>query len=67
MLRTGWGLAVLGIAGVLAVAGLLMCFWAGYQYLATIWGPIIAALVIGLSLILVAGIIVWTVFRSLNR
>jgi hypothetical protein len=67
MLRTGWGLAVLGIAAVIALAGLLMCFWAGYQYLSTLWGPIAAALVIGLSLIFFAGVIVWTVFRRLNR
>jgi hypothetical protein len=66
MLRTGSGLAILGIAAVLALAGLLLCFWAGYQYLALLWGPIIAALVVGLALIFVAGIIVWTVFRSLN-
>jgi hypothetical protein len=66
MLRTGSGLAVIGIAAVLALAGLLLCFWVGYQYLATLWGPIIAALVIGLTLIIVAGIIAWTVFRRLN-
>lgn len=66
MLRTGSGLAILSIAAVLAVAGLLLCFWAGYQYLALLWGPIASALVVGLSLIFVAGVIVWTVFR-LNR
>jgi hypothetical protein len=67
MLRTGTGLAVLSIAAVLALAGLLLCFWAGYQYLASLWGPITASLVIGVSLIVIAGVIVWAVFRRLNQ
>lgn len=67
MLHTGKGLAVLGIAAVLALAGLLLCFWAGFQYLALLWGPIIAALIVGLSLIVVAGFISWTVFRRLDQ
>lgn len=67
MLHTGKGLAVLGIAAVLALAGLLLCFWAGFQYLTLLWGPIIAALIVGLSLIVVAGFISWTVFRRLDQ
>ena len=57
----------LHIAAVLALAGLLLCFWAAYQYLAILWGPIAAALVVGLSLIVVAGFISWIMFRRLHH
>ena len=66
LLRTGLGLAVLAAAAVLALGGVLLCVWAGYQLLLTLWGPVAAALVIGVFMISTASICIWIVIR-LNR
>ena len=63
VLRTVTGLVLLFVAGLLAVVGLLLCAWAAYQYLVGAWGPIATALIVGLVMILLAGMALWIANR----
>jgi len=66
LVRTGWSLACLLAMGLLAAAGAAFCLWAGYQYLLAQVGPVRAALLSGLSALLLAGGFAWLAVR-LNR
>jgi hypothetical protein len=63
-LRTVWGVALIGFAGLLAVAGAALCTWALYQYLALPLAQSTAALLTGLIVLAVAGLLAWIVRRA---
>jgi len=60
------GVAFIAIAAVIALGGIFMCIWAGYQYMTTMLGPIQAALSAGLLLLIIASVIMWTAIK-INR
>ena len=62
-MRTGVGLACLAVAALLVLAGLGFCLWAAYQGLAAEMGPTSAALLIGVLMLLLAGLMAWTAIR----
>jgi hypothetical protein len=64
--RLGLGLALLGTAGTLAVAGVSLIMLALYLYLAIILSPPTATLITGIVTLLVAGVLVWSA-RRLSR
>ena len=66
IVRTALGVACLGAATVLVLGGVGYCLWAAYQGLALTVGAINAALIIGLLMLMLAGIMVWTA-RRLTR
>lgn len=57
------GLAYLAGALILALVGAGFCFWAGYLFLADMLGPAPASLLIGGVMLLLAGILAWTVSK----
>ena len=63
VMHTGAGLTVLAVGALLLFGGLGCCLWAAYQALALKLGTVIAALLIGVLMLLVAGLIIWTVIR----
>lgn len=63
VMRTGAGLAILIVAALVLFAGLGMCLWAAYQGLSAQVGPVSAALVIGVLMLLLAGLMIWTAIR----
>lgn len=62
-MRTGIGLACLLVAALLGFVGVGVCLWAAYQGLIAPLGPVSAALVIGVLLLLLAGLMVWIALR----
>jgi hypothetical protein len=62
-LRTGMGLACLGVAAVLLVAGICFCLWALFQWLVVVVGMPGAALLVGITFLLIAGGLAWTATR----
>ena len=62
-IRTGMGLAILAAAGLLVLMGLGFCLWAAYQGLAGQLGPVNAAYLIGLVMLLLAGLMAWIAIR----
>jgi hypothetical protein len=62
-MRTGAGLAVLMAAALVLFVGVAFCLWAAYQALAVQLGPVNAALVIGVLMLLLAGLMIWTAIR----
>jgi hypothetical protein len=63
VMRTGAGLAVLMAAALVLFVGVAFCLWAAYQALAVQLGPVNAALVIGVLMLLLAGLMIWTAIR----
>ena len=63
VMRTGIGLACLAVAALLAFVGLGLCLWAAYQGLVAQLGQINAALMIGVLMLLLAGLMAWTAIR----
>lgn len=66
VMRTGVGLAAVAVAAVLLAAGLAFCLWAAYLGLVAQVGTVNAALIIGVLMILLAGLMAWIAIR-LNR
>ena len=66
VMRTGAGLAAVAVAALLLAAGLGFCLWAAYQGLVAQVGSVNAALIIGVLMILMAGLMAWIAIR-LNR
>ena len=62
-MRTGMGLVILAAASLLALMGLGFCLWAAYQGLAGQLGPVNAAFLIGILMLLLAGLMAWTAIR----
>jgi hypothetical protein len=62
-MRTGMGLAIIAVAGLFVFVGLGFCLWAAYQGLAVQLGATSAALVIGVLMLLLAGLLAWTAIR----
>lgn len=65
-MRTGVGLVCVGSAALLLVAGLGFCLWALFQWLAAIVGMQMAALLVGVLLVVIGGGLIWVAIR-LNR
>ncbi|MEW5756785.1 MAG: phage holin family protein [Pseudomonadota bacterium] len=63
VMRTGIGLVCLAVAGLVAVIGLCFCLWAVYQALAAMVGPATAAMIVGLLMLSLAGLIAWIAMR----
>ena len=63
MMRTGAGLACLVVAALLAFVGIGFCLWAAYQGLAASVGPVSAAVVMGVLMLVLAGLMAWTAIR----
>ena len=63
MLRTGVGLACLGVASLLLLLGLGLCLWGGYLWLAVLLEPAAAAALIGVVSLLLAGGLAWMAIR----
>jgi hypothetical protein len=66
VMRTGAGLAAVAVAAMLLVIGLGFCLWAAYLCLVVQVGTVNAALMIGVLMILMAGLMAWIASR-LNR
>ena len=66
VMRTGAGLAAVAVAALLLAVGLGFCLWAAYIGLVAQVGTVNAALIIGVLMILLAGLLVWIAIR-LNR
>ncbi|MFB6259705.1 MAG: hypothetical protein ABEK42_03190, partial [Thiohalorhabdaceae bacterium] len=62
-LRTGAGLAVIGLAALFAAAGLGLLLWTVFRGLSGLWGETIAALGTGVLALLVAGVLAWIAKR----
>lgn len=62
-LRTGMGIACVIAATILLVAGVGLCLWALYQWLAVAVGMPEAALLVGAALMVISGGLVWTAIR----
>jgi len=52
-------MVLFAVAGLLAVAGLCLCLWGIYQYLAVSLGAVSAALLTGIASLAVAGGVLW--------
>ena len=65
-IRLGLSLALLGIAGALALGGVGMILWALYLYLAIFVGLPTAMLITGVVTLVVAGGMAWSA-RRLSR
>jgi hypothetical protein len=63
VMRTGAGLAILAVAGLLVFVGLGLCFWVAYQGMAAQLGSTNAALLIGVLMLLLAGLMAWIAIR----
>lgn len=57
-------MVLIGLAGLLAAAGIALCLWALYQYLAAPLDPPTAALLTGLITLAVAGGVTWIAGRA---
>ena len=66
VMRTGAGLAAMAVAALLLAVGLGFCLWAAYIGLVAQVGTVNAALIIGVLMMLLAGLLVWIAIR-LNR
>ena len=62
-MRTGAGLAVVAVAALLLFIGVAFCLWAAYQGLSAQLGPVNAALVIGVLVLFLAGLLIWIAIR----
>jgi hypothetical protein len=63
VVRTGAGLAFLGLAALLALTGLGLCIWAIYLWLAVSMGPTGAAAITGAMTLCLAGGLTWIAIR----
>ena len=63
VMRTGMGLTILGVAGLLVFVGLTLCLWGAYQTLTARLGPTNAALLTGVITLSLAGLMIWTAKR----
>jgi hypothetical protein len=59
MARFGLGVGVMVLAIGFAMIGGMLCLWAGYAYLSLWLGQTLAAFIIGICAIVVAGICLW--------
>lgn len=64
--RTVAATGLISGALILALGGVLLCLWAGYRYLETLVSPMLAALLLGLSLLVVAGVLAWLAKRMVR-
>ena len=62
-MRTGVGLAALAVAALLLAVGMGFCLWAAYLGLLAQVGSVNAALIIGVLMILLAGLMAWIAIR----
>lgn len=62
-MRTGAGLAAAAVAALLLFVGLGFCLWAAYQVLVGQVGPVNAALMVGVLMLLLAVLTAWTAIR----
>ena len=51
------------IAALIALGGIVMCIWAGFQYLTVLLGPILATVSAGLVMLIIASVLLWTAFK----
>jgi hypothetical protein len=63
VMRTGAGLAVVAVAALLLFVGLGFCLWAGFQALTAHIGAVNAALSVGVVMLFLAGVMIWTAIR----
>jgi hypothetical protein len=63
VLRTGIGIACLGVASVMLLLGLGLCLWGAYLWLAVSLQPAVAAMLIGAASLILAGGLVWIAIR----
>jgi len=63
MMRAGVGLAMVAVAAMLVFVGLGFCLWAAYQGLVVQLGPVNAALMVGVLMLLLAGLMAWIAIR----
>lgn len=66
VMRTGVGLACLAGAALLAFLGIGFMLWAAYQGLVLQLGAVNAALMIGVVMLILAGVMAW-IARRLTR
>ncbi len=57
---------LLTVVGLLLVIGFGFCLWAGYQWLAVLWGGALAALAMGLVSLLLAALVGWLAWRNVR-
>lgn len=63
VMRTGVGLAIVVVAALLVFVGLSLCLWAAYQGLLAQIGAVKAALLIGIVMLALAGVMAWIAIR----
>lgn len=61
--RLGLGLGMIALAVLFAAAGLGLCLWAAYQYLASELGQTLAVLLAGVVALVAAGLFLWLAKR----
>jgi len=57
--RLGGSLVLFALGGLLAAGGLCLCLWGLYQYLAVSLGGTAAALLTGVTTVVIAGGLLW--------
>lgn len=57
--RVGLGLGMIALAVGFAAFGGVLCLWAGYEYMAGLFGQTLAAFLIGVIAIAAAGVCLW--------
>jgi hypothetical protein len=61
--RLSWGVALIVVATLFAVAGAGLCLWSLHQFVLALAGPGTASLVTGLVTLLIAGLTGWAALR----
>lgn len=64
--RLGLGLGMIVLGLVFAAAGLGLCLWAAYQYLASALGQTTAVLLAGVVALIAAGLFLWLARKLTN-
>lgn len=66
MARVGFAMGLIALAVTFAAIGVLLCLWVGYEFLAGLINQEVAALIIGLCAIVLAGLCLWAVKKQIG-
>lgn len=63
VVRVGFVLVIILLALSLTATGVLLCLWAGYEFLLPLLGQALSALIMGICAMAVAGVCLWIAKR----
>jgi ABC-type siderophore export system fused ATPase/permease subunit len=63
VIRTKLGIESLWAVSIIFLGGLALCLWAVFQSIVLYWGSIAAALITGLVMLCLAGVLAWIIVR----